>query len=123
LFRPVGWGYVTALEILTMQDQAFSTHSAGPVFISDEDLTRVFNTAVVASQMPGPARDFSTELNSLLHTPAFQIILSAIRTLSREQRISEKQAAEMMVSTFRTLDHAWRDYLIQEGVARLKDPR
>lgn len=93
-----------------------STQSAG-----SDDLTRVFNTALVATRAES-IQDFSTELYTLLDSPAFKAILQAVRHLSRTQGISEKDAAESLIQSFRRIDKIWSDYVFQEGLDRLKAP-
>ncbi len=40
--------------------------------------------------------------------------------MARTQQITEKEAAEQMVETFRKMDKIWGEYIFQEGVDRLK---
>ena len=92
-----------------------------------DELTKIFNSAIVSTrvdsgQAGAKARDFSAELYTLVQTPAFSAILSAIRLLARSQNLSEREAAEQMIGTFRRLDGVWTDYVFQEGVDRLRAP-
>ena len=99
-------------------------HSAsptGPVAASagTDDLIRVFNTALVATQA-SQARDFSNEIFELMENPAFRAILGAVRQHARLQGLSERQAAEQIITTFRKMDRVWGEYVFSEGVERLK---
>ncbi len=85
-----------------------------------DDLTKIFNTAIVATRVEA-ARDFSSELFRLMESPAFRSILSAVRHLARAQGISERDAAESLIQTFRKVDRVWGEYLCQEGVDRLRN--
>jgi hypothetical protein len=85
-----------------------------------DDLVRVFNTALVASRVEA-VRDFSTELYALVESQAFRTILNAVRQHARLQGISERQAAEQVIQTFRKVDRLWSDYVFQEGVDRLRN--
>ena len=91
----------------------------GPTTIPD-DLIKVFNTALISTQAE-PSRDFTREVYDLMETPAFRTILSSIRQHARLQGLSERQASEQIVSTFRKLDHVWRDYVFQEGINKIKN--
>src|SRR5689334_5292240 len=71
-----------------------------------EEIARIFNTAVVATQADAN-RDFSAELCQITQSAPFKAILSAVRNLSRVQGISDKQAAELVVQTFRKMDEIW----------------
>lgn len=84
-----------------------------------DELTRVFNSAMVATKSES-LRDFSAEMVSLIDSPAFRSILSSIRQLARSQGISEREAAENVIQTYRRLDRLWESYLIQEGVEKIR---
>ena len=97
---------------LSSQDFSSKTHSV-------DELTKIFNTAVVSSRA-NANRDFSNELYNLVDSPSFEAILHGIRHLSNSQGVSERQAAEQIVKTFRKLDQVWTDYIFQEGVDRVQ---
>ncbi len=86
---------------------------------SVDDLTRIFNTALLSTKTES-VRDFSGELYKLVESPAFRAILASIRQVARNHGISEREAAEAVIQTFRKLDTIWEGYLIQEGLDRLK---
>lgn len=90
--------------------------------LSNEELTRIFNTALV-SQQAGTTRDVSGELYQLTEGPAFQAILNAVRQLAQVQGVPERQAAEQMIVTFKKMDTLWREYLTREGLERLRGSR
>ena len=104
-----------------MQESSFtmSSTNTGPTPSQVDDLARVFNTALVSTRV-GTVRDFSTELYTLVDSPAFRAILTAVRQLSRTTGATEKEAAETLIETFRKLDQIWSEYIFQEGVDRLK---
>jgi hypothetical protein len=87
-----------------------------------DDLSRIFNTALVSTHTAAK-RDFAAELYELTESASFKAILSAVRQLSRVQGISERQAAEHVIQTFRKMDEVWSEYLFREGVDRLRQPR
>jgi len=84
-----------------------------------EDLGRTFNTALLTS-LSRSSQGCSEEIQSAMDTQAFHSLLSSIRHLSRAQGISEAAAAEEIIRTVRRLDSAWRDYVFQQGLERLK---
>jgi hypothetical protein len=104
---------------------ATETSSASPAHDTSmspaarEELVRIFNTALIATQAE-PGRDFTKEIYDLMETPAFRAILSSVKQFSRTHNVSERQAAEQIIGVFRSLDRVWRDYVFQEGVDRLK---
>ena len=85
-----------------------------------DDLVRVFNTAVIATRTDA-LRDFSAELHGLIESPAFRAILNSVRHLARTHGLSEREAAESVIKTFRKMDQIWGEYVFQEGVDRLRN--
>ena len=86
--------------------------------------TKLFNTAIIATKISkGPEASGTScagRLNNLLKSPAFSFIIKAIRDYSKEVGVSEEQAAEVIVKTFRDIDSVWNDYIFQEGLDRLR---
>ena len=99
-----------------MTDQAQTSMYTPPRF---EELSKIFNTSIVSSKAKAK-RDFSSELFALTDSTAFKTILNAVQQLARVQGISEKQAAEQVIQTFRRMDELWGEYLFHEGIDRLK---
>lgn len=95
------------------------TPQASLPIASLEDLGRTFNTALLTS-LARSSQGCSEEIQSAMETQAFHSLLSSIRHLSRSQGISEAAAAEEIIRTVRRLDTAWRDYVFQQGLERLK---
>jgi hypothetical protein len=87
---------------------------------SIDELGRIFNSALVSTRIE-TIRDFSTELCAMIETPAFRAILNSVRQLARHQGISDSEAAEIIIHTFRKIDRIWEEYTLQEGVGRIKD--
>lgn len=90
---------------------------------TEERLCRVLNSAMVSTRgsLEGAAASSSTqELAVLMKTPAYRHLLLAVENMAEEQGLTEKDAAEVMVQTFRRVDQIWSEYLIQLGLERLK---
>ena len=81
--------------------------------------TRFFNTAIIATKIPKSA-NCAAELATLVNSPAFQAIVHAIRDHASKAGLSEEQAAEEIVRTFRDMDRVWDSYIFQEGLDRLR---
>ena len=86
------------------------------------EAARMFNTILVSSRVRSK-KDFSKELFDLTESTAFKAILNAAKQLSRVQGISERQAIEQVIQTFRRMDEVWGEYLFHEGVDRLRGQR
>ena len=82
-------------------------------------LKQIFNTALVSS-FTDVKPDSAEEIHTLMDSPGFGAILQSIQLLAGEQGISEIDAAGELIRTFRRMDRLWTDYLIAEGVERLK---
>ena len=82
-------------------------------------LNQIFNTALVASHSE-TTLDSAGEIHRLMESPAFGSILRSVQLLAQERGISEMDAAREIVRTFRKMDRLWTDYLVSEGVERLK---
>jgi len=104
---------------LTGQIAALPAAGANPSAQPTDELARIFNTALVSTRDQS-SRDWLAEIQRLMDTPAFRSLMSATRHLARAQGISDAAAAEEMIRTVRSLDSAWRDYVFQEGLDRIK---
>lgn len=82
-------------------------------------LNQIFNTALVSSHSEAKP-DSANEIHQLMESPGFGAVLQAIQLLAGEQGISEIEAAREIIRTFRRMDRLWTDYLVSEGVERLK---
>jgi hypothetical protein len=87
-----------------------------------DELARVFNTVLVSSQSKGK-RDFSGELAELADSAPFKAILSAVRQLSRIHGLTERQASEQVIQTFRKMDQIWGEYVFREGLEKIKSSK
>ncbi|GEM_PF-1704000 len=82
-------------------------------------LNQIFNTALVSSHSEAKAES-ANEIHALMESPGFTAILSSIQLLAGDQGISEIEAARELIRTFRQMDRLWTEYLVSEGVERLK---
>jgi len=81
--------------------------------------TKLFNTAIIATKIPHLS-NYSSKLGELVQSKSFQAILRAIRQHAEQTGVSEEQAAEEIVQTFREIDQVWDRYIFQEGLDKLK---
>ena len=89
---------------------------------SRDELARVFNTAIVSSQAE-TKRDLNSELQQLTQSAPFKAILNAVRQLAAVQGITERQSAEVIIETFRNMDEVWGEYVLREGLDKIRKPR
>lgn len=88
--------------------------------VDTSEMIRSFNTAILTTRSE-MYEDYTSKLENLLATPAFNSIMTAIHDLSVTQNISQDAAAQDVVKTFREIDNLWKSYLIQEGISKLKE--
>ena len=86
------------------------------------DLTRIFNTAIISSKVE-THRDLASEIQQLTQRAPFKAILSAVNQLAAIQGISERQAAESIIETFRKMDELWGEYIFREGFEKIRKPQ
>ena len=84
-----------------------------------DQLTRVFNSAVLSTKKVDK-RNFTVELSELSSSVPFKAILNAVRQLSHVQGISERDASEQIIRTFRKMDDLLGNYLVQEGIEKIR---
>jgi len=84
-----------------------------------ERLNQLFNTALVSTRSEQQLES-ANEIHRLMGEPAFAAILQSIQLLAGEQGNSEMEAARDIIRTFRRMDQLWTEYLVAEGVERLK---
>jgi hypothetical protein len=80
---------------------------------------KIFNTAIVTSKIDRNNKP-TQSLGNLLKSDAFACILSSVRELSKLSNLSEDEAAEKIISTFREMDRVWDSYIFEEGLSQLK---
>lgn len=90
--------------------------------VTQDQLVRIFNTSLVSTRAK-KKRDFSSELCKISESPSFKAILNAVQQFSRIHGITERQATEEVIQTFRKLDEIWGEYVFHEGLDKLRGPK
>ncbi len=81
---------------------------------------QILNTAIIKSKEKQIDESYERRLKELCNSPALEAINKSIMTLADSERISCDQAATQIVETIRELDSIWSDYVMMEGIDRLK---
>jgi hypothetical protein len=81
---------------------------------------QLLNTAIIKSKEKSLNYSYEEKLNEVCNSPALEAINSAIISLSEKEKISRDQAALQIINTLRELDKIWTDYVVMEGLDRLK---
>ncbi len=81
---------------------------------------QLFNTAVIKSKEKDIDNKYEDRLKKVCATPVMEALNKAAIHLSETQKISRDQAAIQIIETVRELDSVWQDYVMMEGIDKLK---
>jgi LPS sulfotransferase NodH len=87
----------------------------------NQESIQLLNTAIIKSKEKKIDSTYEERLAEVCRSPSVKAITSAINILADAQRISYDQAAIQIIETVRELDSIWNDYVMMEGISRLKD--
>lgn len=87
----------------------------------NQELVQLLNTAVVKTKEKKIDSSYEERLSEVCQSSAMKSLAVAISHLSDTQKISRDQAAMEIVETIRELDSIWSDYVMMEGLTKLKD--
>lgn len=82
---------------------------------------QLLNTAIIKSKEKKLDESYDERLHQLCNAPAIAALNKAISYLAENQKISRDQSAIALVSTIRELDSIWNDYVVMEGIGKLKE--
>lgn len=89
--------------------------------LQNQELIQLLNTAVVKTKEKKIDSSYEERLSEVCQRPAVDALSVAITKLSESQNISRDQAAVQLIETIRDLDSVWNDYVLMEGLSKLKD--
>ena len=81
---------------------------------------QLLNTAIVKSKELEIDKSYEERLKRVCDSPAIEHINKAISNLADSQSISKEQAAQMIVKVLSDLESIWDDYVVMEGLDKLK---
>lgn len=81
---------------------------------------QILNTAIIKLKEKGLNSSYEERLKRVCDSPALDAINRSISLLSEGQKISRDQAAVIIIDTIRELDAVWNDYIMMEGIDKLK---
>ncbi len=86
-----------------------------------QDAIQLLNTAVIKSKEKRINASYEERLGKICQSPVMNALLVAIDHLSEDQKISKDHASVQLVETLRELDSIWNDYVLMEGIGKLKE--
>lgn len=89
--------------------------------VENQELVQLLNTAIVKTKERRIDSSYEERLTETCKNPAMDALAVAIKSLSESQNISRDQAAIQIVETVRELDNIWNDYVMMEGLGKLKE--
>lgn len=87
----------------------------------NQELVQLLNTAIIKTKEKKIDSSYEERLSETCQTPAIKALSLAINHLSESEKISRDQAAMQIVETVRELDSIWSDYVMMEGLGKLKE--
>lgn len=81
---------------------------------------QLLNTAIIKSKEKKIDSSYEGRLRAICSTPVMESLNKAIIHLSESKKISRDQAALEIVETVRELEAIWTDYVMMEGMDKLK---
>lgn len=89
--------------------------------LSGQENIQLLNTAIIKSKEKSIDSSYEERLSQICSGPEMKALGIAIKTLAEGQKISHDQAAIMLVEAIRNLDTIWSDYVMMEGIGKLKE--
>ena len=86
-----------------------------------QDAIQLLNTAVIKSKEKRINASYEERLAKICNSPVMNALLVAVDHLAEEEKMSKDQAAISIIETVRELDSIWNDYVLMEGIGKLKD--
>ncbi len=87
----------------------------------DQESIQLLNTAIIKSKEKKIDASYESRLESVCKTPAMDALSKATTLLADSQNISRDQAAIQIIESVRQLDKIWNDYIMMEGLEKLKE--
>ncbi len=84
------------------------------------EFIQILNTAIIKRKEKRLDVPFEERLQHLCQSPVTNALNVAINELSESQQITKEQAAVMLMETIRELDSIWGNYLMMEGIEKIK---
>lgn len=88
---------------------------------SNLEAAQLINTAIIKSKERVIDGSYEDRLSNICKNDAITALNHAVSYLSESKNISRDQAAVEIIETVRKLDSIWSDYVMMEGINKIKD--
>ena len=89
--------------------------------IENKESVQLLNTAIIKTKEKRVQASYEERLTEVCKGPVMKALTVAIAQLSDQEKISRDMAAAQIVETVRELDNIWNDYIVMEGINKLKE--
>ncbi len=86
-----------------------------------QELIQLINTAIIKTKEKKIDSSYEERLSETCKKPAIKALSIAINQLADSEQISRDQAASQIVEAVRELDTIWTDYVMMEGLGKLRE--
>jgi len=87
----------------------------------NREAIQLLNTAILKSKERKVDRSYDKRLGDACEGTEIEAFAVAVAYLSEKQKISRDQAAVNLVDTIKKLDSIWNDYVLLEGMQKIKE--
>jgi hypothetical protein len=91
------------------------------MMLDKQDAIQLLNTAVIKSKEKRINATYEERLDKVCNSPVMNALLAAVDHLSDDQKMSKDHAAVQIIETIRELDSIWNDYILMEGIGKVKE--
>ncbi|MBT3525573.1 MAG: hypothetical protein HN482_04675 [Bdellovibrionales bacterium] len=89
--------------------------------LENQEYVQLLNTAIIKSKEKKIDTAYEERLATTCQSATIKSLSVAIAHLSESEKISRDQAAMSLIETVRELDSIWNDYVMMEGISKLKE--
>lgn len=89
--------------------------------LENRESIQLLNTAIIKSKEKKIDSSYEDRLSKTCQKEAVEALSLAINHLSDKMKISRDHAAVQLIETVRELDSIWQDYILMEGMSKLKE--
>ncbi len=91
------------------------------MIFENQESIQLLNTAIIKSKEKKIDSAYEERLTKACNNPVIDALGMATSYLSEKKKISRDQAAIQIIETLRDLDKIWSDYVMMEGITKIKD--
>jgi tRNA U34 5-carboxymethylaminomethyl modifying GTPase MnmE/TrmE len=106
---------------LQLSKKRHHTQTLETKIMENQESIQLLNTAIIKTKEKKIDSSYEERLSEVCEKPALKAVSFAIAHLSETQKISRDMAAMEIVEAIRELDNIWGDYVMMEGIGKLKD--